>query len=83
MDSISTIAARWFGLGVTLGLTSGKLMQIECDQRGDSYRCLAGVITEWLQNDCKPSWRSLAMALSSRSLDRNDIATMIAQEHAL
>ena len=83
MNSISTIAARWFGLGVALGLTYGKLMQIECDNRGDSYRCLTGVITEWLQNSSSPCWRSLAMALSSSPLNRMDLATIIAKDHAL
>ena len=82
LDTISTIAAQWFNLGVALGLSSDTLKTIESNHR-DTHRCLTEMVIAWLQmkDNSQPSWQSLASALSSPSVGRIEIATMIATKH--
>ena len=83
LDNISTLAAGWFNLGVALGLSSGTLKAIESNYPKDALRCLTEMVIAWLQmkDNVQPSWQSLASALSSPSINRVEIATMIAAEH--
>ena len=83
LDSISTLAAEWFNLGVALGLSSGTLWEIESNYQGDAHRCLTEMVIAWLQmkDNSQPSWRLLASALSSPLVNRIEIATMITAEH--
>ena len=83
LDSISTLAAGWFNLGVALGLSSGTLKAIESNYPKDTHRCLTEMVIAWLQmkDNSQPSWRSLVSALSSPSVNRIELATMIAAEH--
>ena len=79
LDSISTLATKWFHLGLALRLSYDTLEIIEHNHPKDARRCQTEMITTWLQNSSNPSWQALASALSS--LDRVDITTMIATEH--
>ena len=85
LDSISTLTAEWFNLGVTLGLSYDTLKIIESNYTGsgDARRCQTEMVIAWLQmkDNSQPSWQSLASALSSPSVGRIEIATMIAAEH--
>ena len=83
LDSISTLTAEWFNLGVALGLSYGTLRAIECNHPIDARRCQTEMVIAWLQmkDNSQPSWQSLASALSSPSVGRIEIATMIAAEH--
>ena len=82
LSSISTLAAEWFNLGVALGLSHPTLKIIEYNS-GDAQRCLAEMVNDWLQrkDNSQPSWRELASALSSRPINRIELANMIATEH--
>ena len=80
LNSISTIAADWFILGTALGVSPGTLKTIEYNYR-TAQRCQTEMITAWLQNSSRRSWRHLASALSSPLVNRSEIATMIAAEH--
>ena len=82
LDSISTLTAEWFKLGVALGLSYGTLRTIESNYR-DAHRCQTEMVIAWLQmkDNSQPSWQSLASALSSPSVSRIEIATMVAAEH--
>ena len=83
LDSISTLTAEWFNLGVALGLSSGTLREIEYSHSKDARRCLTEMVIAWLQmkDNSQPSWQSLASALSSPLVNRIEIAFMIAAEH--
>ena len=83
LDNISTLAAGWFNLGVALGLFPDTLREIDSNHRGEGRRCLTEMVIAWLQmkDNSQPSWQSLASALSSPSVGRVEIATMIAAEH--
>ena len=83
LDSISTLTAEWFKLGVALGLSYDTLKTIDSNHRGDAHRCLTEMVIAWLQmkDNVQPSWQALVSALSSPSVKRIEIATMIAAEH--
>ena len=81
LNSISTLTAKWFNLGLALGLSYGTLRKIESNFPRDAVRCQTEMVMTWLQNSLQPSWRRLASALNSPSVGRIDIATMIATEH--
>lgn len=82
LDSTVFLSTKWFYLGLALGLSHGTLRDIEYNHK-DTLRCLTEVINAWLQKKDKsrPSWQQLAVALCSQSVDRVDIANMVAAEH--
>ena len=81
MNSISTLAAKWFNLGLALGLSRNTLDIIDYNHPRDANRCQAEMITAWLRSSSQPSWQRLASALSSPLVNRSEIATMIAVGH--
>ena len=81
VDTIHTLTAQWFNLGVTLRLSYNSLRAIESNFPRDSLRCLTEIVQLWLQNSSHPSWRGLVSALRSPSLNRIDIADRIAMVH--
>ena len=83
-DSISTLTAEWFNLGVALGLFPDTLREIDSNYRGEARRCLTEMVIAWLRkkDNSQPSWWSLVSALSSPSVGRVEIATMIAAEYS-
>lgn len=58
-------AARWFELGVQLGVGLEKLREIEKDHPQDAKRCKTEVLDWWLQNGSEISWNKLAQALDA------------------
>ena len=83
LDSISTLTAKWFNLGIALGLSYDTLETIESDYPRNAHRCLTEMVLAWLQmkDNSQPSWQSLTSALRSPLVDRKEIAVMIAAEH--
>ena len=81
LNSISTLAAKWFNLGLALGLSRDTLDIIEYNYPRDAHRCQTEMITAWLRMSSHPSWQRLASALSSPLVNRIEIATMIAVQH--
>ena len=81
VDTIHTLTAQWFNLGLALGLSYNSLRTIESNFPRDSLRYLTEIVQLWLQNSSHPSWRGLVSALRSPSLNRIDIADRIAMVH--
>ena len=82
LESISTLTAEWFKLGVVLGLSYDTLKIIEHNYR-DAHRCQMEMVIAWLRtkDNSHPSWQSLASALGSPLVNRKEIAVMIAADH--
>ena len=81
VDTVHSLTARWFNFGLALGLSSEALDQIEYNHPRDSLRCLTEVIRTWLRSNPQSSWRGLASALSSPSVNEFALAAEIAQDH--
>ena len=48
LDTISTLTAEWFNLGVALGLSSGTLTQIKSNHSKDPLGCVTETVNPWL-----------------------------------
>ena len=83
LESISTLTAEWFNLGIALGLFPDTLREIDPNHRVEARTCLTEMVIAWLcmKDNSQPSWRSLVSALSSPAMNRIEIAAMIAAEH--
>ena len=81
VDTIHTLTAQWFNLGLALGLFYSKLRQIESNFPRDSFRCLTEMVAMWLKNSSHPSWRKLTFALRLPSVRGVGIANRIAVDH--
>ena len=81
VKSISTLTARWFNLGLALGVSYDTLKQIESNYQRDMSRCQTEMIAVWLQDTSQPSWRILTYALRCPSVSGFNLATKIAKEH--
>ena len=56
--------AKWYDIGLALGLSSGDLAALEQDHRGDSTRCFEGVITKWLRSEGEKTESQLSRAVN-------------------
>ena len=83
MEIVHGLTAKWFNLGLVLGLSSDTLVQIEYNYPRDPFRCLTEVIKAWLRSNPQSSWQGLASALRSPLVDRFNLATEIAKKHPL
>ena len=81
VDTIHTLTAQWFNLGLALRVSYSELKQIESNFQRDSLRCLTEMVEMWLKNSSHPSWRKLTSALRSPSVHGIGIANRIAMDH--
>ena len=58
-------AAKWYQLGVQLGISPATLSTIASDYPLDAQRCMTEVILWWLQNAPECSWAKLAQAVEA------------------
>ena len=64
--------AKWYQLGVQLGVTPDTLSTIECNHPRDVQRCKSEVLLWWLKNAEVISWDNLAQALEG--IEYGDLA---------
>ena len=58
-------AAKWYQLGVQLGISPATLNTIEYNCHHDAQRCMTEVISMWLRNAPECSWAKLAQAVEA------------------
>ena len=58
-------AAKWYQLGVQLGIPPATLSTIQFDHPRDAQRCMTEVISWWLRNSPECSWAKLAEAVEA------------------
>ena len=58
-------AAKWYQLGMQLGIPPVTLSTIESDHPRDAQRCMTEVINWWLRNAPERSWAKLAEAVKA------------------
>ena len=61
-------AAKWYTLGIHLGLENNKLEVIRKDSYNDSSAALIAVFQAWLDNAQDPSWSVIVKALKDTEL---------------
>ena len=67
--------AKWYNIGLELGLTAGTLDAIKLANQDDPDRCIRETLKNWLgRDDLHPSWSSLARALRSPPVGLGQLA---------
>ena len=79
MNAAVVTVVDWRDLGLALGLSPHTLERIAAQYPRDPSRCLTEVLAEWLQKRGRaaPSWRALARALRSSTVQGGEIASRI------
>ena len=84
--AVCSLTARWYNMGVSLGIPSSKLDEFRSKYR-DPDRCLTCTLAEWITN-CNqkfapPTWRKLIIAVASRvGADNPALARRIALQQS-
>ena len=75
-DALSEVRARWYDLGLRLGLTPGTLDAIKTTYHHVADDCMREMLRTWLQETSKKAcWSDVVAAL--RAMKRNDVADKV------
>ena len=74
--------SKWFNLGINLGLTTDTLEVIQDRYAGSPNGCFPATLSQWLKEDPRPTWSTLAKALRSPSVNMNHLAEQILEQYA-
>ena len=70
--------AKWYDIGLELGLTAGTLDAIQQTNQCKTDICLRDTLKEWLSRaDLQPSWSSLARSLRAPPVGLGHLAEQI------
>ena len=79
-DALSEVTARWYDLGLRLGLSTGTLDAIQATSRHVAADSMRGMLRTWLEEASeKACWSDIVTAL--RALRRNDVADKVAKKY--
>ena len=74
-DAVWPARAKWYNIGLRLGILAGTLDAIAAAHLRNPDECLTDTIKEWLKNDePQPTWKALADALRSPAVGYADLA---------
>ena len=75
LDKVWDGRAKWYNIGLQLGLTAGTLDAIQKTNYNDTDSCFRETLKKWLRStELNPSWCGLAKALRAPSVGREDLA---------
>ena len=66
--------AKWYNIGLELGLTAGTLDAIRETYRYNVDQCFTETLKEWLNQSDHPSWSDLARALRAPPVGHGQLA---------
>lgn len=88
-NALIPAVAKWKAIGTGLGITRGKLDEIETAHPGDPSECLAETLTTWLRKGYnvkrfgEPTWEKLVQVVSNPAAGSNPaLALTVARNHA-
>ena len=74
--------AKWYDIGLELGLTAGTLDAIQQTNQNNADICFRATLKEWLSRaDLHPSWSSLASSLRAPPVGLGHLAERIIMEN--
>ena len=75
LDAVWDGRAKWYNIGLQLGLVAGTLDAVRQTKNNDTDECFTAALKEWLRRgDLHPSWTSLAKSLRARSVGLGHLA---------
>ena len=73
--------AKWYDIGLELGLTAGTLDAIQQTSQCNADICIRATLKEWLSRaDLQPSWNSLAKSLRAPPVGLGHLAEQIIRD---
>lgn len=78
-NDLSTVAIKWFGIGIQLKIEHSTLKNIESDHRSQT-RCLSEMLQCWFNNDVDLKWDTILDALESPLVNEKKLAGKIRQD---
>ena len=70
--------AKWYNIGLELGLTPGTLDAIQLANQCDPDRCFTATLKTWLRSgDLHPSWSGLARSLRAPPVGLESLAEQL------
>ena len=69
--------AKWYNIGLALGLTAGTLDAIEQTKRHVTDQCFTETLKMWLKSELQPSWGGLAKALRTSPVGLGHLADQL------
>lgn len=73
--------AKWYDIGLELGLTAGTLDAIQQTNQYNTDICFRATLKEWLSRaDLQPSWSSLADALKAPPVGLGHLAKCLMED---
>ena len=77
--ALSSVAEKWYALGLRLDLLAADLHEIESERGKDPSYYLNGVLKLWVERvDSKPSWKVLIDAL--RHIEATELADSLREK---
>ena len=71
--------AKWFDIGLALGINFGSLKAIEKEQHNSQADCLREMLAHCIQSRGRLTWNDLCTCLRHDTVERNDLADKISQ----
>ena len=82
LNDVKDLTYKWFHFGLSLGLDYTTLMEIKASQHYEVKDLMVTMLNKWLkEKGNRPSWRSLAIALSCPLVQECRLAETIENEH--
>ena len=70
--------AKWYNIGLELGLTPGTLDAIQLNNPHDTDRCFTVTLKEWLSSsELRPSWSDLSRSLRASPVGMGHLAEQL------
>ena len=77
-DAVWDGRAKWYNIGLQLGLIAGTLDAIRQTNNNHTDDCFTTILKEWLRRgDLQPSWISLTRSLRARSVGLGHLAEQL------
>ena len=82
IEAVWKARAKWYNIGLQLGLTSGTLDAIRLTNHYIADQCFTETFKEWLIQSKHPTWSDLARALRTKSVGEGQLAEELLNLHS-
>lgn len=82
-SAVFDAAAKWYDLGIELGIPADRLDSIKMKENDNPDNCLRELVKDWLSfwgQEKVPTWKALCNALKSKAVGFGDMANKLYKE---
>ena len=82
LEELYNARAKWYNIGMKLGVNIGTLKAIEKQYLNDPSDCLRETLTTWLKSySPPPTWSKVMEALNSNAVGEESLATSLKRKY--